>query len=80
MKTLKKFIGGFKILADTRFLMALFGLIAVLVPATAPWLAINSGGLVTSITGVSAGLSLLFAYLSESPKSRDIRLKGGVKK
>jgi len=77
--TMTKILGVLKILTNKAFLIALFLLIGTLFPFLAPWMAINSPALVTSISTISTTFAVLTAFLAESPKSKSIRLNGGEK-
>ena len=66
-----------KMLADKKFLASLFGLIAIAVPASAQWFAINQTTLMTSISVISTVLFGILALLIDSPKQVDAKLKGG---
>jgi len=55
-------------------------LIAITVPVTAKWLELNSATLTGSIAGVATTIAVILAYLSESPKQKDNKLKNGGKK
>jgi len=71
----EKFI---KLLTNPGFLTAVFTLLAITTPALAPWIAINGVNFATSFSVVCTGLAVTFGYLTESPKSKDARLKGSV--
>lgn len=74
-----KFLKIWSILTDVKFLLALMGFIAIIAPVTAPFIAIQGAMLVQSIQGIGVGLIALASYLTESPKQKDEKYKGGKK-
>jgi len=74
---LTKFMKLWTVLTNKKFLLAMMGLIAIFAPLTAPFIASQGLVYIQTVQGLGVGFIALGAYLTDSPKQKDEKLKGG---